>query len=224
MDWALARRRMVDGQLRPNRVSDARLLAALAEVPRERFVPADLMPRALADADLPLPVAGRVLMQPMSVARLVQSLGARSGTRALVLASGPGYGAALLARMGAEVTAVEESAALAALGRDLLPASVRVHLADPRAGWPESAPYDAILVEGAVERVPEAVEAQLAEGGRLATVLRRPDRAPVAVLGTRIRGVGSIPYAVTYDLFTPLLPGFGAAEGGGAAGSGFVFA
>jgi protein-L-isoaspartate(D-aspartate) O-methyltransferase len=96
-DFALARRNMVDGQLRPNRVTNAQLLAAIGDLPRERFLPEGLRSVAYADDDVPLG-NGRYLMEPMVLARLVQFLQPRASDRALVVASGRGYGAALLAR------------------------------------------------------------------------------------------------------------------------------
>src|SRR5499427_9292236 len=97
-DFVLARRNMVDGQLRPNRVTNAQLLAVIGDLPRERFLPAGLQSVAYADDDVPLG-NGRFLMEPMVLARLLQTLQPRETDRALVVASGRGYGAALLARL-----------------------------------------------------------------------------------------------------------------------------
>ena len=111
MDFARARRFMVDGQLRPNQVQDPRLLAAFGDLPREAFLPAPLAPRAYADADVPLP-GGRVLMQPMVMARLFQLAEMRRGDRTLVLGAGCGFGAAVLAAMGGSVSALEDDRGL----------------------------------------------------------------------------------------------------------------
>ena len=97
-DFALARRNMVDGQLRPNRVTNASLLAAVGELPRERFLPEGLRSVAYADDDVPLG-NGRFLMEPMVLARLIQALQPQPDDKALVVASGRGYGAALLSRL-----------------------------------------------------------------------------------------------------------------------------
>ena len=97
-DFALARRNMVDGQLRPNRVTNAQLLAAIGDLPRERFLPEGLRSVAYADDDVPLG-KGRFLMEPMVLARLIQTLQPLPEDKALVVASGRGYGAALLARL-----------------------------------------------------------------------------------------------------------------------------
>ena len=105
-DFALARRNMIDGQLRPNRVTNAQLLAAIGELPRERFLPEATRSVAYADDDVPLG-NGRYLMEPMVLARLIQTLQPRPEDRAMVVASGTGYGAALLARLVQSVVAVE---------------------------------------------------------------------------------------------------------------------
>src|SRR5579864_6839235 len=105
-DFALARRNMIDGQLRPNRVTNSLLLDAVSELPRERFLPDRLKPVAYADNDIPLG-GGRFLMEPMVLARLIQVLQVRPGDRALDVACGQGYGAALLSRLANKVVAVE---------------------------------------------------------------------------------------------------------------------
>ena len=111
-DFVLARRNMVDGQLRPNRVTNTQLLAAIGDLPRERFLPAGLQSVAYADDDVPLG-KGRFLMEPMVLARLIQTLQPQPEDKALVVASGAGYGAALLARLVKSVVAVEADAGLA---------------------------------------------------------------------------------------------------------------
>src|SRR5215471_18381088 len=111
-DFALARRNMVDSQLRPNRVTNAALLAAVSELPRERFLPDGLRSVAYADDDVPLG-NGRFLMEPMVLARLIQALQPQAEERALVVASGRGYGAALLSRLVKAVVAVENDPTLA---------------------------------------------------------------------------------------------------------------
>ena len=110
-DFALARRNMIDGQLRPNRVTNIQLLTVIADLPRERFLPDGLRSRAYADDDVPLG-NGRYLMEPMILARLIQTLQAQLEDRALVVASGAGYGTALLARLVKSVVALESDAAL----------------------------------------------------------------------------------------------------------------
>ncbi len=169
-DFTEARNRMVDSQIRPNKVTDPRILAAMRELPRERFLPPKLRPRAYIDEDVPLG-GGRVLMEPMVIARLVQLVAPSAGERGLVVGAGVGYGAALLAACGVRVTALEEELALAAIAErtlaDLAP-SVSVVSGPLAAGWPAHAPYNLILIEGAVHVIPKALGEQLyADAGRL---------------------------------------------------------
>ena len=208
MDYADARRRMVDGQIRPNKVTDPRLLEALRELPRELFLPPALRTRAYVDEDVPLP-GGRALMEPMVLARLVQLLAVRSGGRALVVGAGTGYGAAVLARMGAAVTAVEDDAALSAIAREtfaacLPPAALRVVDALPA----EGEAFDAVLVEGEVPAVPEEVSRLLAEGGRLPAVVGAGRRNRAAVLGQRVGGAFTV--TPVLDCAVAALPAFAA--------------
>src|ERR1700739_4740162 len=111
-DFALARRNMIDGQLRPNRVTNTQLLTAISDLPREQFLPAGLASVAYADDDVPLG-NGRYLMEPMILARLLQTLQPQPQDKALVVASGAGYGTALLARLVKSVVALEANTALA---------------------------------------------------------------------------------------------------------------
>ncbi len=209
-DFALARRNMVDGQLRPNRVTNAALLAAIGELPRERFLPDGLKSVAYADDDVPLG-SGRHMMEPMVLARLIQSLQPQPEDKALVAASGRGYGAAILARLVGSVVAVENNADLAASAqqtlRDLRVTNIQLVAGQPDQGAAASGPYDVILIEGAVQEVPQAIADQLAEGGRLATVLADPSGAlGVAQLFVKQGGVTS--GRPLFDAGTPLLPGF----------------
>jgi protein-L-isoaspartate(D-aspartate) O-methyltransferase len=210
MDYADARKRMVDGQLRPNRVTDPRVLDAMRDLPREEFLPAAARARAYSDEDVPLP-GGRTMVAPMVIARLAQLAAVRPGDRALVVCAGTGYGAAVLARCGARVTAIETDASLAAIaGRALaanLPAgAVRIEPGRPTEGFPGGAPYDVILIEGEVPEVPAAIAEQLAEGGRLVTVLGNGRRGGVAVLARRIGGAVSV--TPVFDCATVALPAF----------------
>jgi len=220
VDYAEARRFMVDGQLRPNRVTDARLLAAMGEIPRERFLPPQLAARAYLDEDVPLP-GGRTLMEPMVIARLLQMLALRDGDRMLVVGAGAGYAATLAAHCGARVIALEEDADLIALGRRATaglagPESLRFVQGSLPGGYAPAAPFDAILIEGEVPEVPAELAGQLAEGGRLATVLAAAARglSSRAVLGRRI--AGSFSTADAFDCATRPLPAF-------ARRPGFVF-
>ncbi|WP_428375303.1 protein-L-isoaspartate O-methyltransferase family protein [Lichenicoccus sp.] len=205
-DLAQARHRMVDTQVRPVQVSDPRIIKAMREVPRERFVPADRAAIAYADIGVPL-AASRVLMEPRIIARLLQSAVPLGGERALVVAAGTGYSAVLLARLGLSVLALEQDPALAALGaalsKELAPA-VRFVTGALRDGFADAAPYDLILIDGAVRTLPDALAGQLAIGGRLATVLWPQGKvgsgvlAEHSTLGLRARQ--------QFDASTPLIP------------------
>ena len=209
-DFALARRNMVDGQLRPNRVNDAGLLAALSELPRERFLPEALRSVAYADDDVPLG-NGRFMMEPMVLARLIQILQPRAEDKALVAAAGLGYGAAILGRLTKSVVAVEADAGLAAAARKTLHelgvTGVEQVAGPSEQGAAASAPYDIVLIEGAVPEVPGAIADQLAEGGRLATVIADPSGA-LGVAHLFVKQGGVVSGRPLFDAGTPLLPGF----------------
>jgi protein-L-isoaspartate(D-aspartate) O-methyltransferase len=219
MDYAAARRSMVDGQLRPNRVTEPRLLEAMRTLPREAFLPPALRSRAYVDEDVALPGTDgpRALMEPMVVARLIQLAAVRPDDRALVVCAGTGYAAAVLAHMGARVVALEEDAGLRALAESALaacglpPGAVRLESGRPTQGFPAAAPYDAILIEGEVPEVPQAIGAQLAEGGRLVAVVGGGSRSGHAVLGRRIGGAVTVTPA--FDCATFALPAFASAPG-----------
>jgi len=209
-DFALARRNMVDGQLRPNRVTNSQLLAVISELPREKFLPDGLRSVAYSDEDVPLG-NGRFLMEPMVLARLIQTLQPRETDRALVVASGRGYGAALLARLVKSVVAVESDAALAAAAertaKELGIAGIEQKVGPMEAGAPASGPYDVILIEGAVRQVPAAIIEQLVDGGRMATIVAGPPGAlGSAQLFVKEGGVAS--GRPLFDAGTPVLPGF----------------
>ncbi len=207
-DYVAARRHMVDSQIRTNRVTDARVIDALRDVPRERFVPNRLKGVAYVDEDIEI-APGRFLMEPMVFARLLQAARIKPNEIALVLASGTGYGAAVLSRLATTVVAVEANAglvaeagtALAEVGADNVVAVV----GQPAVGHPAQAPYDVILCEGAFELMPEAVLAQLAEGGRAVAVVRGAGVAlGEAMLWERHRG--HVSGRALFEASVPLLP------------------
>jgi protein-L-isoaspartate(D-aspartate) O-methyltransferase len=209
-DFALARRNMVEGQLRPNRVNDAGLLAVLGELPRERFLPDGLRSVAYADDDVPLG-NGRFMMEPMVLARLIQFLQPQAGDKAMVLAAGLGYGAAILARLVQSVVAVEADVGLAEgarqVLRDLGVTGVQQVVGEAEQGAAAAGPYDIILIEGAVHEVPKAIADQLAEGGRLATVVADPSGA-LGVAHLFVKQGGVVSGRPLFDAGTPPVPGF----------------
>jgi protein-L-isoaspartate(D-aspartate) O-methyltransferase len=202
--FADARKRMVDSQLRPNKVTDPRILEAMRRIPRERFLPAPLASLAYADEDVPLG-GGRVLMEPMVLARLLQLAAPLPGERALVIAAGCGYGAAVLAATGARVTALEEIPALTASAAMAAEApGVNLVSGPLSAGWPAAGPYDLIVIEGAVPEVPAAIASQLkADGGRLAAVIRTGGTSQAVLAEVSASGLRTRP---AFDCSTPLLP------------------
>ncbi|MCC6716375.1 MAG: protein-L-isoaspartate O-methyltransferase [Acetobacteraceae bacterium] len=207
-DFTAARTLMVDGQVRPNKVTDPRVLAAMGALPRERFVPADRTALAYSDEDVPLG-GGRYLIEPMVIARLVQMAAVRAGERALVVGAGTGYGAALLAACGASVVALEQDADLLAIARTILPGlapGVTLVEGSLAEGWKAAAPYDIVLIEGAVPEIPAAILAQLrGDGGRLVTVLKPDVRVGRAVLCNNAGGGRMEPQPV-FDCAIPILP------------------
>jgi len=168
--YARRRAEMVEHDIAARGVADARVLAAMRAVPREAFVPEALREQACADRPLPIG-ADQTISQPYIVARMAEALQLRGGERVLEIGSGSGYAAAVLARLAAEVHTVERIAMLAERAQRTLAAlqvdRVQVHVGDGTLGWPAAAPYDAIVVTAAGPRVPPALRAQLAPGGRL---------------------------------------------------------
>lgn len=162
------RRMMVDCQLRTYDVTDRAVLAAADEVPREAFLPETLAHLAYLDQPVPLPGTGRALMTPMVIARMIQTLDLQPGEDVLEYGGATGYGAALMARMGTQATLWEPDAAAYALAQPALDkANAAVSLTAQR---PADAGFDAILVSGACETVPETLFSLLRPGGRLIVV------------------------------------------------------
>jgi protein-L-isoaspartate(D-aspartate) O-methyltransferase len=208
--FAAARQRMIEGQLRPNKVTDEQVLGAFARIRRELFVPEALRAAAYVDEDLPLG-GGRFAMEPMVAARLIQALKPERLDTALVVGAGSGYEAALLGVIVRAVVALEEDAQLARSARAALVeegiAAVNVVEGPLVAGWRARAPYNLVLFGGAVAELPEEITAQLADGGRLAAVIRA-SVVGRATLAMRAGGVTS--RRVLFDAGTPVLSGFAA--------------
>jgi protein-L-isoaspartate(D-aspartate) O-methyltransferase len=204
-DFEHMRRAMVASQLRTTGVADARVLAAVGEVARERFVPEARLALAYADAPVPLG-GGRALSPPMATARLLSEASPRGSERAMVVGAATGYSAAVLARVAASVVAVEQDPALVDFAREAL-AGTEVELVEgPLAeGHEAGAPYDLILIDGAVEAVPDAIVDQLAEGGRLAAAIL--DRG-VTRLGVGRKASGAFGLTIFTDAAAAILPGF----------------
>lgn len=208
-DYAAARLNMVESQIRANNVTDPPVVDAFMSVPREMFVPKTMRGVAYVDEDLSLG-DGRYLIEPMVLARLVQ-LG-QVGPEDLVLdvGSATGYSTAVLARLAAAVVGVEADeqmvqAATANLGQ--LGIDNAVFVRGPlEAGYAKQAPYNVIIFQGAIDEVPPAIAAQLAEGGRLVAVVRQPRGMGLGTLFMREHG--TLSGRAAFDAATPLLPGF----------------
>jgi protein-L-isoaspartate(D-aspartate) O-methyltransferase len=212
-DYAAARRFMVDGQIRTNKVTDERLIAALVDLPREQFALGAQQARAYIDDDLPLG-DGRFMMEPMVLARLVQTLHVKDGDKVLVVGANTGYGAALVAQLGAAVTALESDAGLAGAARSALSGikgnhlPVTVIVGALQDGHITGAPYDAIIVEGAVEEIPAKLTDQLKADGKLVTVQRDLQGG----VGRAVLVTKSGATRVLFDANTARLPGFARAQ------------
>lgn len=162
-DSADARSAMIDSQLRPQGVTDRAVLEAMRSIKREAFVPAEA--RSLAYSDRAIPLGnGRFLVSPTVLGQWLTDIAPQAGERALVVGGGTGYSAAILAAVGLQVTLLESDPALAASARANGVETVEGPLA---AGHRKSAPYDIILIDGAVEHIPDSLIAQLGDGGRL---------------------------------------------------------
>jgi protein-L-isoaspartate(D-aspartate) O-methyltransferase len=205
------RRAMVESQLRTNDVNDPALIEVLLAVPREAFLPAERRSAAYIDRAVPL-ANGRALNPPLATARLLVEAQPRAGEKVLLLGAATGYAAALLARLGCDVVAVEEDADLAAHAGEALAgvAGVSIEKAAPAKGSARNAPFDLIFVDGAVETLPDALIDQLKVGGRAAyaSVERGVTRLCLGV-----RSAGGFGARTIVDAEAVILPGFAAPKG-----------
>lgn len=203
-DFEQMRSAMVSNQLRTTAVNDPRVIEALRAVPRERHVPADKAAIAYIDRAIPLP-NGRALNPVMATARLLTEAHPEAGERVLVIGAATGYAAALLARMGLSVTALEEDAALLAIARSATAGSVDFVEGPLAEGCAAKGPYDLIVVDGAVEEIPRAIVDQLVDGGRIAAGLVENGVTRLAI-GRKIgASFGLLAFA---DAEASVLPGF----------------
>jgi protein-L-isoaspartate(D-aspartate) O-methyltransferase len=200
---------MVESQLRPNKVTDERVLGAFGLIRRELFAPEHLRAVSYIDEDLPLG-KGRYLMEPMVAARLLQAAAVERTDTALIEGAGTGYEAALVGVLARSVVALEEDPDLARHARAALVkhsiASINVVEGPLSQGHRARAPYDMIFFCGAIAEVPAEICSQLAEGGRMMAVVKPERGMGRATLTTRIGGV--LARRVLFDAATPLLPGF----------------
>jgi len=207
-DFATARFNMVEGQVRPNKVTDMALLTAMLNVPRERFVPEAQRSLAYIDNDVQIG-RGRALLGPMVFGRLLQEVGVQPGDVVLDVGCATGYSTAILARLARAVVGLESDAELAqqasanlvALGVD----NAAIMTGPLAEGYAKQAPYDVIVIAGAVAEVPDALTAQLAEGGRLITVVRSQGLGKATLIQ---RTGGVLGARIVFDASAAMLPGF----------------
>ena len=208
--YKFARQTMVDCQIRPTKVTDERVIDAFATIPREMFVGRNQRAIAYVDEDLPLP-GGRCMMEPMVLARLIQALAVQPDDNVLVIGAATGYGAAILARLAASVIAVETRTQMVEKAQETLVSigadnavAIKGRLTD---GFAKEGPYDAILIAGGVETVPDRVLEQLSNGGRLVAVWR-PDGNAVGVASAWTQAGDKFVRKPLFDAQVPVLDDF----------------
>jgi protein-L-isoaspartate(D-aspartate) O-methyltransferase len=207
-DLFAARRMMVDGQVRPNDVTDRDLIAAMLEIPRERFVPPALANVAYLDRDLMVD-GKRGLLKPMVLAKLIQAAEIGTGDQVLDVACGTGYSSAILGRLAAKVVALEDDPDRAGRCGEILlrlgMTNVTAVCGPLDAGWPALGPYDVILINGVSEVEPHGLLKQLNEGGRLVGIFGSQPGTK-AMIYRRDRGeIGS---RTLFDAAAPVLQAF----------------
>lgn len=212
-DFAARRTMMVDTQVRPNDVTKFPVIEAMLAIPREEFVPASRRPVAYSGENLELG-DGRVLLEPRTLAKMVDMLDIQPTDLVLDIGCGYGYSAAVIARMAEAVVGIEENEEMAGEAErrlaDIGVFNVAVLQGELAAGNAKQGPYDAILIGGAVEEVPAAITDQLKEGGRIAALFLEGNLGVVRI-GHRINGRVNWRYA--FNAYAPLLPGFGRKRG-----------
>ena len=212
MDFVKARDNMIDCQLRTNKVTDLRLLDAFSAVPREVFLPESRRGIAYIDEDVAIG-DGRYLMEPMVLARMLQAAAIGEGDMVLDVGAGTGYATALMAKLAATVVALESEGALVKQADDTLTElgvdNAVVVEGKLEEGYPKQGPYNVILLNGAVSKLPEAILDQLAEDGRLIAVVAEGDRGTVLGRATLARrSGGTVSSRPLFDATTPYLEGF----------------
>lgn len=213
INYTSARENMVESQIRPNRVTDERLLEAMRTIPREKFVPAHMQGFAYIDEDIDLG-NGRFLQEPMVLARLIQSADIAPTDVVLDIGCGTGYSTAVMSKMASTVVGIERDDKLAEQAENLLKSlditNAVIFHNDLTQGYEAQAPYDVILINGSLPEVPPEIFEQLIDGGRLITVLSEDGRPGQAVMYTRVRDIVS--EKVVFDAATPFLKEFSKGE------------
>lgn len=212
-DYAAQRLNMVESQVRANDVTDPRIADAMRAIARENFVPG--AKRSVAYADGPIEVArGRYLLEPRTFAKLLQLAEMAPGDSVLDVGCATGYSTAVIARLAGRVTGLEQDADLVRTACDAVPASGAKNAAVVQGslveGFAAKAPYNVIFINGAVEKIPDSLLSQLAEGGRLVTVIRSDALSRACLY---LREHGRVGHRVAFDAPAPLLAGFRQAVG-----------
>ena len=208
-EFSTRRVMMVDTQVRPSDVTKFPIIAAMLTVPRESYVPKAMREAAYIGQNIDI-ADRRVVLEARSLAKLLDILDIQPGERVLDLGCGLGYSAAVIAEIGGDVVAVEEDAAMAAAARAALAGRATVVAGSLVAGAAGQGPFDIIIMQGAVEVVPEALLNQLKEGGRIATIFM------AGALGTARIGYklnGAVNWRSIFNATAPILPGFEAKRG-----------
>lgn len=205
-DFAAMRQAMVSSQLRTTAVNDPRVVVAMAEVPRERFVPEAAAQLAYRDTAIDLG-QGRALNTPLATARLLVQARLRATDRVLLIGAAGGYSAAVLASLVAHVTAVEALPALAAHARTALADTANVTVVEGplEFGHPDGAPYDVLVIDGAIEQLPASLASQVVDGGRIVGGLIERGVFRLAAGAHRGTATALAPFA---DIDSVRLPGF----------------
>jgi protein-L-isoaspartate(D-aspartate) O-methyltransferase len=212
-DYSAFRRNMVDTQVRTNDVTDQRIHAAMREIPRERFVPA--IKRAVAYSDACVEVApGRYLLDPRTLAKLIQLAEVRPDDRILDVGCATGYSAAVLGRLATSVFALEQDADLVRVATEALLATAARNVTVVQGalieGLKPKAPFDVIFVNGAIQNTPDNLLGQLAEGGRLVAIVQPGTQGRAELFLKQNGRVGGRP---DFDSTVPMLAGFKKAVG-----------
>lgn len=207
-DYAAARLNMVESQVRPNGITDRRIIAAVERVPRELFVPESRRAVAYMDEDVPLDAAHgpRALIEVMAFTRMLQHALIKPTDKVLLVGAGTGYGAAVVSQLAARTVALECDPALVASARRNLDGAENIVVVEGplEPGCAAEQPYDVIIAEGRVEEVPEAWLGQLAEGGRVLAVVGEEDMAQARIL---TKSGAAIAVRQVFDASVAALPG-----------------
>lgn len=208
-DFFIMRQNMVKGQLMAENITNLLLIDAFLTIPREKFVPGQLARIAYMDTDFPLK-RGRFLLRPATLGRLLEAVNPKSSDKILYIATGTGYGPALLNQIAHRIVALDAEETFTQeterLAHELKLSSIEVVLGPLTKGWENEAPYDKILIEGGVDFIPMELAAQLKEGGQLITIKYHKGKERVAIKIEKKQGTFTENFL--FDAFAPRLKPF----------------